>query len=72
MNVEKHGVVNVLHSNGHSIRSIVEKLRIQRFPVREIITCSGRPRITSVEEDQSLIFMPKLNKKFTILEIRSR
>lgn len=74
LNVEKHAAVNALYSDGCNICYIMEKLKIPRFTVSDVITqfrstscnnkvCSTRPLITIITEDQFLVLMSKVNKK---------
>jgi len=84
LNVEKRAAVTALHNDGYSVRYIAKKLNIPRSIVSDAITrfqrtgCNkdkartGRPRVTSKSEDQSLVLMSKRNRKLTAPEIQSR
>ncbi|RLU18397.1 hypothetical protein DMN91_008754 [Ooceraea biroi] len=84
LSIEKRAAVTVLHNDGRSVRYIVDKLNIPRSTVSDASTrfqrtgCNknkartGRPRVTSKSEDQSLILMSKMNRKLTAPEIQSR
>jgi len=84
LSVEKRAAVTALHNDGRSVRYIAKKLNIPRSTVSDAITRfqrtgynkdkahTGRPRVTSNSEDQSLVLMSKRNKKLTAPEIQSR
>lgn len=84
LSVEKRAAVTTLHNDGRSVRYIAKKLNIPRSTVSDAITrfqrtgCNkdkartGKPRVTSKSEDQSLVLMSKRNRKLTAPEIQSR
>lgn len=82
--LEKRASIIALHNEGFTIRYIANKLKLPRSTVGDAITRfrktgsnqdrkrSGRPRVTSKPEDQSLIIMSKMNRKLTAPEIQMR
>lgn len=84
LSVEKRAAVTALHNDDRSVRYIANKLIIPRSTVSDAIirfqrtgcnkdkTRTGRPRITSKSEDQSIVLMSKRNRKLTAPEIQSR
>lgn len=83
LSVEKRASILALRNEGLKIRYISERLKIPKSSVADAIKRfgethsnedkkrSGRPRVTSKAEDQSIILTSKMNRKLTATNIRS-
>ena len=81
---EKRAVINAYSEDGLSVREIALKLNFPKSTVWDAVkrfrengsntdrTRSGRPRITTIAEDNSLVLMSKRDRRKTAPEIRAQ
>lgn len=81
---EKRAIINAYNKDGLSVRQIALKLNIPKSTVCDAIkrfsengsnidrARSGRPRITTVAEDNSIVLMSKRDRRRTAPEIRAQ
>lgn len=77
---ERFGIIT-LHKEGHTVRAIAEKLKISKSTVHDTIRRfkesstlktrkrSGRPKLTSKQEDQTIKLISKRDRRLTAPEI---
>lgn len=78
---EKRAIINSYRSDGLSLREISKKMNVPKTTVAYTIKryretgsnsnrpCIGRPRMTTIQEDRSILLVSKRNRRLTAQEI---